>query len=208
MTGEVEFLHELEREDEELGAQLTGLDGLAHEVEEIGARTTVLLDRLSRLPGERTAAAEVCAAAEHEVEVRRTEHERILAVSYRDEAEARRDEVRARDLLHSSERTAEAAKATVLHLAGEADEVAREAQELATRANDADVDPPADATLEAIAAWATETRATLFVRRAQVAAQREAAIRQANELGSALLGEPLVAQSAALVARRVEEAAS
>ncbi len=74
------------------------------------------------------------------------------------------------------------------------------------RAAKVDADPPAGDSLEELAAWATETRAALYVRRAQAAAQREAAIRQANELGSALLGEPLVAQSAALVARRVEEA--
>ncbi len=83
---------------------------------------------------------------------------------------------------------------------------AREAHELRERAARVEADPPAGESLEELAAWATETRAALYVRRAQVAAQREAAIRQANELGSALLGEPLVAQSAALVARRVEEA--
>ncbi len=181
------------------------LDELAHEVQEIGARASALSERLERLPEERAAAAAARAEAEREVEARRAEHQAVLAADYRDEAEARREEIRARDLLHSAERRLDAEATTEARLAEEADASAREALELAERAARAGVDSPAGASLEAIAAWATETRAALFVRRAQVAAQREAVIRQANELGSSLLNEPLVAQSAALVARRVEE---
>jgi hypothetical protein len=49
-------------------------------------------------------------------------------------------------------------------------------------------------------------RASLFVARGQVAAEREAVIRQANELGAVALGEPLTSASAAVVTRRVERA--
>ncbi|MDQ3857803.1 MAG: hypothetical protein M3327_05050, partial [Actinomycetota bacterium] len=61
-------------------------------------------------------------------------------------------------------------------------------------------------TLADVARWATEARAALFVARGRLAAEREALIRQANELGTVVLGEPLASQSAALVARRVEVA--
>ena len=206
MTDHLAFLHELERTDEELSARLERLDGLAHEVQEIGARATELSERLARLPAERAAVATACADAERDIEARRKEHDEVLAAGYRDEAEARREQTRAADLLHSAERRLEAATSEEVRLAEEEETAAREARDLGERAVGLDANPPAGDSLEELAAWATETRAALFVRRAQVAAQREMAIRQANELGSALLGESLVAQSAALVARRVEEA--
>jgi chromosome segregation ATPase len=203
---QLSVLHELEEADQELSTTLERLDDLAHEVQEIGARATELSRRLARLPAERAAVAAARAEAARDIEARRQEHEQVLAAGYRDEAEARREQTRAADLLHSAERRLEAATEEEARLAEEEETASREARELWERAVGVDADPPAGDSLEELAAWATETRAALFVRRGQVAAQREAAIRQANELGSALLGEPLVAQSAALVARRVEEA--
>ena len=94
---------------------------------------------------------------------------------------------------------AEAAQRDAAALAARAKELAE------TLAGQPGIEPPDGETLEELAAWATQVRASLFVARARLAAEREAVIRQANELGSAVLGEPLVAQSAALVARRVEE---
>jgi hypothetical protein len=44
----------------------------------------------------------------------------------------------------------------------------------------------------------------LLVARSQLAAERDAVLRQANELGAVLLGEALPPTSAAAVARRVE----
>ena len=46
-----------------------------------------------------------------------------------------------------------------------------------------------------------EARAALLVARSSLASQRDAVIRQANELGSLVLGEPLAARSPADVAR-------
>jgi hypothetical protein len=63
--------------------------------------------------------------------------------------------------------------------------------------------PPTE-DLAAVARWATDARAALFVARGQLAAQREQLIRQANELAAAVLGEPVTAWSAAAAARRVE----
>jgi chromosome segregation ATPase len=214
------FLRELERTDAEAGAALAHLDELSREVERIGAEATTLSLRLARLPAERTAAAAEQAEAEREVEERRAEHVRAEAAlaaagSTADQASARRDEIRARDLLHSSERRVAAAVAEEGRLAVEGEAAKRDAAALAVRARELaealagqpGIEPPESDALEELASWSTQVRASLFVARARLAAEREAVIRQANELGSAVLGEPLVAQSAALVARRVEEAA-
>jgi len=206
------FLRELEKADAEAGAALARLDELSREVERLGAEATTLSLRLARLPAERAAAEAAKAEVEREVEERRAEHANAARGS-EDEAAARRDEVRARDLLHSAERRAAAAEAEERRLIEEAEAAERDAAALAARAREIaetlagqpGIEPPDGESLEELAAWATQVRASLFVARARLAAEREAVIRQANELGSAVLGEPLVAQSAALVARRVEE---
>ena len=54
-----------------------------------------------------------------------------------------------------------------------------------------------------VAEWAGTARAALFVARASLTADREALIRQANELAAVVLGEGVLAGGAAEVARRV-----
>ena len=54
--------------------------------------------------------------------------------------------------------------------------------------------------------WAGRARAALFVARGGLAAERDAVVRQANELGALVLGEPLTAGGPASVARRIEGA--
>ena len=48
-----------------------------------------------------------------------------------------------------------------------------------------------------IAEWGTQVRAALLVARSQVAAERDALVRQANELAAVAVGEPIAAMSAA-----------
>jgi hypothetical protein len=55
-----------------------------------------------------------------------------------------------------------------------------------------------------VAEWGTRARAALLVARSQLASERDAVVRQANELGASVLGEPLPALSAGEIARRVE----
>ena len=54
-----------------------------------------------------------------------------------------------------------------------------------------------------VAEWAGTARAALFVARASLTADREALIRQANELAAVVLGEGVLVGGAAEVARRV-----
>ena len=57
-----------------------------------------------------------------------------------------------------------------------------------------------------VAEWGTRARAALLVARSQLVTERDAVVRQANELGTALLGEALPPLGTAAVARRVEQA--
>jgi len=177
-------------------------------------------DRLTALPADLERASATLAEAEREVEERRASVEEAEAAATRtDDPAARRAEVRARDLLHSARRKATHAKAELERLQHEAERRRQEAAELATRARalaaelrerpglgETASEPPGE-TLDDVIAWATETRAALLVARSGLAAQRDAVIRQANELGSLVLGEPLAAQTPAAVARRIESQA-
>ena len=190
----------------------------------VGAAETAA--QIGRLPAERAAGEDAVREAEAEAEARRGEYEAAAreleaAERARDEAgvrAARRADVRATDALRMAERRLDAARAALAGLAGEEERVAAEAQRLGERARAAaralaerpglayPAGRPPAAALASIAAWATDARAALFVARGNLARQREGLIRQANEVGAAVLGEPLSASSAAVVTRRVAEA--
>jgi hypothetical protein len=55
-----------------------------------------------------------------------------------------------------------------------------------------------------VAEWGTRARAALLVARSQLTSERDAVVRQANELGASVLGEELPALGIAAVAERVE----
>ncbi len=220
------FLRGLERTDETVAAALAELDGLAAETERVRARASELERLLERLPEDRKRVRATLEEASSEIASRRETHER--AELELDEAErgddkrrlaaARRAEVRARDLVGMAQRRldvaegeAERREAEARAAKRESEAVVADARELAAtlrehRALAAGAGEPPGATLPAVARWATNARAALFVARARLSAEREAVIRQANEVGASVLGEPLSAQSAALVARRVEQA--
>ena len=222
----LEFLRELERADEAVAAVLAELDELADETQRIGARALELETFFVKLPAERERAAGALAAAAREATAARdavaAAEVELAAAEERADAErlaaARRAEVRARDALRMAERRAAASRADAAELEraredaeGETstlDERARAiAAALATRSQLAENGgQPPDPGLAGISAWATQARAALFVARGGLAREREGVIRQANELGALVLGEPLTASSAATVARRVEQA--
>ena len=222
----LEFLRELERADDAVAAVLAELDELARETERTGERAVALAAFFETLPAERARLAAEVGEHEREAELarralaraeeeltaaeRRSDRERVLA--------ARRDEVRARDALRMAERraaerrgerddlerTAERARAEAHELEVRARELASGLAERARLADDAGAPP--EPGLGGVSAWATQARAALFVARGALARDRDSLIRQANELGALVLGEPLTAASASLVARRVEKA--
>ena len=222
--GRVALLRELERADEAAAAQLAEVDELAGEVSELRERAVELHTFFTRLPEERTSRA---AAAEEAVRALAEAHataERAAEASARAEgeadaeqvAEARRFEVRARDSLYITERRAESAREQMTELEARAEAAERETSALEARARElaatlqlrprlaeAAVGEPRPEAV-GIAEWATRARAALLVAHSQAEDEREALVRQANELGALVLGETLPPLGASAVARRVE----
>lgn len=222
----VAFLRELERADEAASAVLAELDELTTEIEALRARAGELDAFLARLPGERARLAEATGEADREAAATRealAAAEGELAAAEREGkreriAAARRAEVRTRDVLRGAERRLADLRARSARLEEDAEEAARETPRLEERAHGyadalrgrprlaerAGVQPAPG--LAGVGEWAAHALAALFVARGGLASERDAVIRQANELGALVLGEPLTAASASSVARRVERA--
>ncbi len=218
------LLRDLERADEAVAAELAELDELYAEVEDVRTRALELQELFASLPDARVAAAEAVVEAERRLAETRASVEEAAGELSQAEAdgdperlaEARRFELRARDALLIAERRATAARDHAGELETRADAAERETAALEARASelaeallarprlteDAVSGPEPGAA--GVAEWGTRTRAALLVARSQLAAERDAVVRQANELGAAVLGEPLPPQGAAAVARRVE----
>jgi len=220
----LETLRELELADEELAGVLAEFDGSAREADLLRLRALGVIglrERLPRLREEGLARLEASAAEVGTARAELAEAERAVeTASEATEQEAKRFLVRARDRLTAVERRQAEAEGDVLKLERQADEAEQDAASLEERARSlarslrgrarladaAGVAP--DGGLPAIVQWCEGARAALFVARGQLAAEREALIRQANELATAALGEPFGAASAAAVLRRVEGAIS
>ncbi len=220
------LIRELERADEEVAATLTELDELYAGTERVRQRALALEVFFERLPAARAAAAravdEAEAAALEAAAGAARAREELRAAREAGDAEriaaARRFDVRARDSVAVAERRRGEAferhrrlEADVAgaererpDLVARAGEVARALRRRPRLAADAGEDPGSD--LAQLSAWAGRARAALLVARSSLAGERDAVIRQANELGSLLLGEPLASTATSLVVRRVERA--
>jgi hypothetical protein len=215
-------VRELERADEEIGAALADLDQLAAELDEIRAKAEELQGFADRLPAERARrSAELERARDEVFAADRTLVQAGEALRFAKPDAAREAElfaVRARDRVSMAERRAAEAGAAAGDLEHEAGEATIQRHQLHARArklaaelwgrpriaDDAGGEPSAG--LEGVRAWGEVARAALFVARGQLSAERDAVIRQANEIGSAVLGESLGSASVAVVARRIEQA--
>jgi hypothetical protein len=220
------FLRELERADEEAAAMLADLDELARQVDDVRTRAMELQAFLIRLPAVRDRLEASARESERRAQADRAE----LAGAEREAAEAERGSddgriaasrhrvTRARDVLHMAERRVDEVAAERAELDAEAGAAEREEADLGQRALQLAralrgrsrlavqaAGQPAPG-LAGAAEWASGARAALFVGRGALAAERGALIRQANELGAVVLGEPVLSGSAAQVARRVERA--
>jgi len=220
----VAFLRELARADEDAAATLAELDELAAGVDRVRVRAADLEAFFVRFPADRAAAldasgeAELAAAAAHE-ELVRAEAEATAAEATRDERrarEARHDVVRARDALAMAERGCDEARRAVESLAEREADCERERAELGVEARrlaaalrarprlaeQAGEEPVGG--LAEIEEWGSAARAALFVARSGLATERDAVLRQANELGTVVLGEPHVGTPPGAIADRLE----
>jgi chromosome segregation ATPase len=221
----VTLLRELVAADEERAATLDEVDRLAVETATVRERADALAGLIAAAPSERARLDGEVSAAEHDVHVRAQALEEaeaeLAAVEAKSDEErlaaARRLAVRARDALSVAEKRAAASRSEATELEERLARAEREvpqveeqaaglARELGGRpglAKEAGREP--EPGLVGVVEWSTRARAALAVARSTLAAERDAVIREANELGSVVLGEPLVASSAALDAKRVEQ---
>jgi hypothetical protein len=213
----LEILEDLERTEEEVAAELAEIDELYAACEELRGTALDLVAFLRGLPDERTAVEREIEESTRTLEAAADaaeQAEQELAAAEADgdperQAAARRFHLRARDALGVAERRARNAlsRASELEAAAKAaeqraDDLAFRARELADAlsrrsrvAGEAGVRPGPDPA--EIAEWGTQVRAALLVARNQVAAERDALVRQANELAANAVGEPVAAMSAA-----------
>jgi predicted nucleic acid-binding Zn-ribbon protein len=211
------LLEDLERGEEEVAADLAELDELYAAGEQVRLGAHDLVDFFERLPEEREAAArgvEESAQALHEARAAFEQAEQELAATEHGDdqerlAAARRFHIRTRDALHLAERRAQAAEDRAAELETAATAAEEHVKELNARAREladaldrrprvaAETEIPPDASPAQVAEWGTQARAALLVARSQVAAERDALVRQANELASNAVGEPVAAMSAA-----------
>jgi hypothetical protein len=220
------LIRELERADEEVAGVLAELDELYADTETLRERALALGAFFSRLPAARAGLTEAVEDAERDAASAAETAERAAAALSEaeegDDAErlaaARRFDVRARDALTAGRRRCDDALGKRERLETDAAEAERERPALVTRAGElaavlhgrprlapaAGLEPAPG--LDGVAEWAGRARAALLVARSSLAADRDAVIRQANELGSLVLGEPLAPGATATLARRVERA--
>jgi hypothetical protein len=211
------ILADLERREEEVAAELAEIDELYSEGERVRLGALEQVDLLARLPTEREAAAREVDETARALDEARTvfenaEQELAAAEKTGDEdvlAAARRFHVRTRDAVHVAGRRAQAAEDRAGELAAaataaedrskELDMLARELGEALERRPRVAVEAgiPPDASPAQVAEWGTQARAALLVARSQIATERDALVRQANELASTVVGEPVAAMSAA-----------
>ena len=220
--GPLAVLRELERADEEIGAALAGLERLAGEVGEIRFEVGELQAFFTGLQAERERRRAEVERARGEV----ADAERVLAeageavrtVKPDAQREAELFAVRARDRLSVAERRAAEAGKAAGDLENRVGEATAQSEELHARARKlaaelsamrriaADAGNEPGPGLEGVQAWSEVARAALFVAQGQLTVEREAVIRQANEVGALALGEPLTAMGTGALARRVEQA--
>jgi hypothetical protein len=218
------FIRELEQADEAVSVVLIELDELYEECERVRERALELEAFFVRLPDTSTAMSVAVEESGTRAAEAQEAHERALeelrAAEAEDAAErlaaARRFELRTRDALTIAARRLREAEADAARLELGANAAHQESEELGRRAEAlaaalrerprlaGEAGELQGTSLAAIADWGTRARAALLVARGQLAAERDAVVRQANELGALVLGEPLTATSAAGVARQVE----
>ena len=196
---------------------LRGLAARDRELEDRASRLRTLDAAVGEIRSRSEAIAEFFAGhADEDKRLRQIEKREVAALEQRrgelEEARAasedtRSDEerilaekrlARAGDHLELAERALGQARAERRAFDGEAERLTRELPELERRARAlgaTDVDP---------VEWASRKHAELFVALGQLDAQRERVIREANELATALLGEPTFGSTPAQALERVE----
>ena len=218
MTSLLELAADLERRDAAIAAEIDRVGRLADGAKEIAARADAIGALLANAPAEHAAMNRAEAGA---LDLRQVaEHDFKLAAAAvarldRENAEAQRDLGHAQDAVRDAVARAEriactratlvkserAARADVSNLVAQAQNTAGRLAELSRVSESGRALP--EPTLDGLHAWAIRVRAALVVVRGQLDVERDRLVREANELGSIVLGEQLAGSSVELVGRRV-----
>jgi chromosome segregation ATPase len=217
----------LEADDARVASQLALTSVLLERAGAVGGRARELDTALTALPDERAvlegeeAAAEAAAAG---AQAALAEAERRLAELGSSRRDAKKREQSEREVAHAVEAVSDAERriervgerrgqlgederrwrAEIPELAASAVAAARELDELPGVSESGRAQPESD--LAGLAAWADRVRAALLVVRSRLEGERERLVREASELGAAVLGEPVDGASVERVRRRVEQA--
>jgi multidrug resistance efflux pump len=220
-AGHVRFARELEARDERLAAALAHVRALQADVDELRAHAAAAIAFRAAYPAEQARLAGGHAAAADELQEREAalaaaEAELARAKEGEDRAAARRAVTRTGDAAASARRklarlAEERASLDRESVRVEADALRLEQRraELGTRLAGtprATAVPTPDPGLEALVGWTSRARAALFVTAGGLENEREHVVREAAELGAAVLGEATAATSVRLVRERVEQA--
>jgi hypothetical protein len=214
----LELAAELELRDAAVAAQIERVARLADGAKEIAARADAIAALLANAPAEYAAMDR--AEAEAFAQRRAADVDLAAAVANletasRGGAETQRDLGHAQDAVRDATARVDriactratlvksegAARADVQNLVTQAEDIAGQLAEL-SRVSESGRTLP-EPTLDGLHAWATRVRAALVVVRGQLDVERDRLVREANELGSVVLGEPLAGNSVELVGRRV-----
>ena len=224
----LELAAELETRDRDLAERIARAGDLLARTDTVRERARALAEALASLPAEREALARAGADAEQqwaEAATALVEAERTLAEAQgrrrgggEAHAQAERAVVRARESLADAEARRERAAAQQLALEqaererrAEAESLADEGRALAgllrelPRVSAAGRAEPGSS-LDELADWGARVHAALFVVKGGLETERERVVREAGELGAAVLEEPPVGASVSLVRRRLEDA--
>jgi predicted nucleic acid-binding Zn-ribbon protein len=209
----IDDLRRLAALDDELAARERRLQELDQTVRDLRARAEALETFVARYDDAERRARSAIESAEAEVARRRAEaaEEQGALENERDADRrelARRALARAEDHLSVAEIALGRASTDAAQLEREAADWQRELPLLEDRAwqlssDLPDVESPGSGA-PALIAWASHAHAALFVAVRQLEAERERVIREANELSSALLGEPTYGSTPAQALARVE----
>jgi hypothetical protein len=202
--GALEYVRELEGRDEAIAASLETLGSLRARTRGLGAEAARLRAVLALLPREQAVAASAIERGEADVEARRRE----VAEAEEATAHGRRDregreaalEVARRALARAEEELGSAHQRAAA-LVGAQDVAEREAaaievaagalaRKLAVAPRLASRTPePPEAGLGGVTDWATRADGALLLARSGLDDEREAVVREANELATSVLGE-------------------
>ncbi len=221
MTSLLELAADLERRDVAVAAEIDRARTLADGAKEIAARAEAIGALVGRAPAEhaamdraeaeavalRSVADADCAAAVARLEAAgRKGHD--VADAQRDHGQA---QVAARDAAARVDRitctratlvkSERAARADVSNLIAEAQAIAGQLADLPRVSTSGRVSP--EPTLDGLSEWAARVHVALLVVRGQLDVERDRLVREANELGSVVLGEELAGNSVARVGRQV-----